>query len=199
MKVVTRIITLAIGVCLILSLSACGKTQTKSKNSTEQAQTAVSDALVVYFSATGTTKGAAEKIAAITNADLYEIVPAEPYSEEDLNYNDDESRTSIEMNDPKARPEIGGKAISLEEYSVVYLGYPIWHGDAPRIMSTFVENHDFNGITVIPFCTSGGSGLGESGSHLAKQAGSGSWLAGERFGGSVTDKELQSWIDGLQR
>lgn len=224
MKVQSKSIALTIGLCFVMALSACGKTETISNESTEQTQNDATEAsetskqsdrsedntsktdtqdterdvLVVYFSATGTTKGVAEKIAAITNADMYEIIPAEPYSDEALNYNDDASRTTIEMNDPDARPEIGSEAISLEGYSVVYIGYPIWWGDVPRIVSTFVESYNFDGITVIPFCTSGGSGIGESGSHLAELTGSGNWLAGQRFSGNVSKEELQSWIDGLQ-
>lgn len=103
----------------------------------------------------------------------------------------------MEMDDPDARPEIGSETISMEGYSTVYLGYPIWWGEAPRIMSTFVESHDFDGITVIPFCTSGGSGIGRSGDNLAEQAGNGTWLSGERFNGSVSEPEIQEWIEGL--
>jgi flavodoxin len=153
--------------------------------------------LVVYFSATGNTKAVAEKIASIENADLYEIVPADPYTEEDLDYNDSNSRTTIEQNDPSARPEIGSAPISLDSYSSIYIGYPIWWGDAPRIMSTFVESYDFDGRTVIPFCTSGSSGIGDSGRNLEELAGTGNWLQGERFTKNVSDNELQNWIDGL--
>lgn len=177
--------------------TAEGMPESESPGNTLHAEETAGGTLVVYFSATGTTKGAAEKIAAITAADIYEIIPAEPYSGEDLNYNDEKSRASNEMKDPDARPEIGGKTISFEGYSTIYLGYPIWWGDAPRIMSTFAESYDFEGITVIPFCTSGGSGIGESGRHLAEQAGSGNWLTGQRFSGNVSEEELRSWIDGL--
>ena len=119
-----------------------------------------STVLVVYFSATGTTRGVAERIAALTGADLLEIIPAQPYTTEDLNYNDRSTRASAEQNTPDARPEIAND-ISLEGYTTVYLGYPIWWGQAPRIMSTFVESHDFTGITVnwrvfiqeVPLCT----------------------------------------------
>ena len=104
----------------------------------------------------------------------------------------------MEMNDPDARPEIGSETISLEGYSTLYIGYPIWRGEAPRIMSTFVESYDFDCITVIPFCTSGSSGMGESGDNLAQLAGSGTWLAGERFSGSVSEEELKEWIESVQ-
>ena len=156
------------------------------------------DTLVVYFSATGTTKGVAEKIAAATDADMYEIVPAEPYSSADLDWNDDDSRTTTEMNDKNARPEIGSGDVSLEGYSRVYIGYPVWWGDAPRIMSTFVEKYDFEGKTVIPFCTSGGSGIGKSGDNLKEQAGSGNWLAGDKLDSGISEDELKTWINGLE-
>lgn len=155
--------------------------------------------LVAYFSATGNTKGVAEQIAEYTGGDLYEIVPAEPYTAADLDYGNDQSRTSLEMNDPDARPEIGSEEISLGEYTTLYLGYPIWHGQAPRIMSTFVESYDFGGLTVIPFCASGGSGIGSSAQTLAEQAGGGNWLAGQRFSGGVSDADLQAWIEDLQQ
>ena len=154
--------------------------------------------LVVVFSATGTTRGVAEKIAEIEDADLYEILPAEPYTSDDLNWNDKNSRTTIEMHDPDARPAIGSEEVTLDGYRTVYIGYPIWWGDAPRILSTFVEAHDFDGITVIPFCTSGSSGIGRSGKNLAEQAGNGNWLEGKRFPGGVTEEELRSWIATLK-
>ena len=153
-----------------------------------------SGVLVVYFSATGTTRGVAEKIAALTGADLAEIVAARPYSSEDLNYSDSSTRATVEQNTPDARPEIAAE-ISLDGCTKVYLGYPIWWGQAPRILSTFVESHDFTGITVIPFCTSGSSDIGQSGDTLAVQAGSGNWLPGRRFAGDVPAEELTEWIN----
>lgn len=153
---------------------------------------------MVYFSATGSTRGVAEKIATATGGDIYEIVPAKAYTAEDLDYHNSQSRTSLEMEDVASRPEIGGDTISLDGYSTLYLGYPIWHGQAPRIMSTFVENHDFDGITVIPFCTSGGSGIGSSSSQLGELAGSGTWVTGERFNSNVSDTSLKAWIDSLE-
>lgn len=154
--------------------------------------------LVVYFSATGTTKGVAEKIAGITGADTYEIKAAQEYTDADLNWNDSSSRSTKEQNDSSARPEIGSDAVSLDGYTTIYIGYPIWWGEEPRIMDTFVESHNFDGITLIPFCTSGGSGIGRSGQNLADNAGSGTWLDGKRFDGGVSENELKSWIDGLQ-
>ena len=149
--------------------------------------------LVVYFSATGTTRGVAERIAALTGADLIEIIPAQPYTAEDLNYNDRSTRATVEQNTPDARPEIASD-ISLDGYTTIYLGYPIWWGQAPRIMSTFVESHDFAGITVIPFCTSGSSDISQSDDTLAGQAGSGNWLQGRRFDANVSDDTLLAWI-----
>ena len=162
------------------------------------APAAHSDVLVAYFSATGTTKGVAEKIAAITGGDLYEIIPAELYSDADLNYNDSSSRSTKEQNDKSVRPEIGSGDISLEGYTTVYLGFPIWWGEEPRILDTFVEKYSFEGITVIPFCTSASSGIGRSGPNMEALAGSGTWLDGKRFGGNVQETELQSWIEGMK-
>ena len=163
-----------------------------------QAPAAHSDVLIAYFSATGTTKGVAERIASVTGGDLYEIQAADPYTEDDLNYNDDNSRSTKEQNDKSVRPEIGSEEISLEGYTTIYLGFPIWWGEEPRILDTFVEKYNFEGITVIPFCTSGGSGIGKSGPNMEALAGSGSWLQGERFDGNVSEEELQSWIESLK-
>ena len=159
---------------------------------------AESDTLVIYFSCTGTTRGVAEKLAKVTGADLYEIVPAVPYTEEDLNYSDRSTRASFEQDHPDTRPEIGGEDVDLAGYSTIYIGYPIWWGEEPRILCTFVESHDFTDKTVIPFCTSGSSGIGHSGDDLAKLAGTGNWLKGARHSGSISENELQSWVNGLK-
>ena len=220
-----KIIPLLIAVLLVMGLTACGSDKRSdtaeksvsaeandakeqdendktSENTTAEAETepshAGSDVLVIYFSATGTTRGVAEKIAAVTGADVYEIKAAQEYTADDLNYNDPESRTTLEQNDSSVRPEIGSEDISLDGYSVIYMGYPIWWGEEPRIMDTFVESHSFDGITVIPFCTSGGSGIGRSGKNLADNAGSGNWLDGQRFGSGASQEEIESWINGLQ-
>ena len=162
------------------------------KASAEPAQE--NKSMVVVFSCTGTTKGVAEKIAALAGAELVDLVPAQPYTAEDLNYNDRSTRATVEQNTPDARPEIAGD-ISLDGVTTLYLGYPIWWGQAPRVMSTFVESHDFTGITVVPFCTSGGSGAGRTGETLGEQAGTGTFLGATRFSSGVSDNELQSWID----
>lgn len=173
-----------------------GQTEEQSQNADTDASTGA-DTIVVYFSATGTTKGVAERIASVTNADIFELIPAEPYSDADLDWNDSGSRTTIEMNDPDVRPAIANDTVDLESYTTVYIGYPIWWGDAPRMMSTFVEAHDFDGKTVIPFCTSGGSGIGRSGSNLASQAGSGNWLEGGRLDAGISESEIQDWINDM--
>jgi len=160
--------------------------------------TSSKDVLIVYFSATGTTKGIAEKIAGITGADTYEIKAAQEYSDADLNWNDSDSRSTKEQNDSSARPEIGSEAVSLDGYSTIYIGYPIWWGEEPRIMDTFVESYNFDGITMIPFCTSSSSGIGRSGQNLADNAGSGTWIDGKRFGAGASEDEIRSWIEGLQ-
>ncbi len=153
---------------------------------------------MVVFSATGTTKGVAKKIAAVTGADFYEIIPALVYSDADLNYNDSSSRSTKEQNDKNARPAIGSDTLDLSGYKTIYIGFPIWWGEEPRIMDTFVESYNFDGITLIPFCTSGSSGIGRSGSNMESLAGSGTWLDGIRFSGNVSEDDLKSWIDGLQ-
>ena len=164
-----------------------------AEESGEEAE-AQSETLVVCFSATGTTRGVAERIAALTGADLAEIVPVQPYTAEDLNYNDRSTRATVEQNTPDARPEIANE-ISLDGYTTVYLGYPIWWGQAPRILSSFVESHDFTGITVIPFCTSGGSGAGRTGETLGEQAGTGTFLPSTRLSAGISEADLQKWID----
>ena len=153
--------------------------------------------LVAVFSATGTTKGVAEKIAALEDADLYEILAAEPYSEADLNWNDRSSRTTKEQNDAAVRPAIASDPLDLSGYERIYVGYPIWWGEEPRILDTFVESYDFGTITMIPFCTSASSGIGRSGKNLAEHAKGGNWLDGRRFSGGVSESDLADWIKGL--
>ena len=172
----------------VVTSEAASNTNDKSADDTSSEETGSSKensgVLVVYFSATGTTKGVAEKIAGITDADL--------------NWNDSNSRSTKEQNDSAARPEIGSDAISLDGYTTIYIGYPIWWGEEPRIMDTFVESYSFDGITMIPFCTSSSSGIGRSGQNLADNAGSGTWLDGKRFGAGASEDEIRSWIEGLQ-
>ena len=163
----------------------------------EEAAAPSSRILVVYFSATGTTKGVAEKLAEVLSADLYEIVPEVPYTDADLNWNDRGSRTSKETDDPACRPAIAGELPDLTGYDTVLIGYPIWWGDVPRIVSNFVENVDLSGKTLAVFFTSGSSGLGSSMKHLEEQSGAGEWLEGKRFTGRTTVEELAEWTRSL--
>lgn len=153
--------------------------------------------LVAYFSATNTTAGVANTVADCLNADLYEIAPENPYTSADLDYHDDNSRSTIEMNDPDSRPAISGSVENMEQYDIVFIGYPIWWGEAPRILSTFAESYDFSGKTVVPFCTSGGSGVGSSATNLEKLTSGATWLSGTRFNGSDSRSAVAEWINGL--
>ena len=174
-----------------------GATQ-KAEAQTAPTETTGSTVLDAYFSATGTTKGVAERLASAVGGDLYEIVPAEPYSDADLNWNDRESRSTKEQNDKSARPGIASDTIDLSGYTTIYVGFPIWWGEEPRILDTFVESYDFSGKTMIPFCTSSSSGIGSSGRNLEQLTSGATWLDGARFGGSVSEDELRAWADGLQ-
>ena len=175
-----------------------GENESSSAAPSEELPADRKEVLVVYFSATGTTRGVAERIAKLTDADIYEIGPAEPYSDADLNYSDSSSRPTKEQNDKSARPAIASEALDLAGYTTVYIGFPIWWGEEPRIMDTFVESYDFTGITLIPFCTSISSGIGRSGPNMEALAGSGTWLDGRRFSGSVSESDLQAWIESLK-
>lgn len=156
-----------------------------------------SSRLVVYFSCTGATERIAQWIAQKAGADLYEIIPQTPYTQADLDYTDPSSRTSLESADPSARPAIQGDIEHIEQYDVIFLGYPIWNGEAPRILSTFVEGHELSGKTLVPFCTSGGSGFADSDSALQSAAADALWLEGERFSSSATQQEVEAWLSGL--
>ena len=208
-----KVIVLLAIIALTLALASCGSNQNNSQNettkssetsssksskateetTTEQNETDNSGkTLVVYFSATGTTKGVAEKIAEYTKADIYEITAKVPYTDADLDWNDSESRTTKEQNDKTVRPEISSKKLNLDGYSTIYIGFPIWWGEEPRIMDTFVESYDFNGKTMIPFCTSGGSDIGSSGDNLKTNAKSGEWKQGERLDSS---SDIEAFVE----
>lgn len=154
--------------------------------------------LVAYFSATGSTRGVAEHIADIVGADLFEIAPEKPYTGADLDYRDASSRASREQDDPAARPAIHGEVEDMGQYGVVFLGYPIWHGQAPKIISTFLEGCDLSGKTDIPFCTSGGSGIDGSEGALNALAPQARWRSGERFGAGASREAVKDWVDGLE-
>lgn len=153
--------------------------------------------LVAYFSATNTTEGVAKQIADSLSADIYEIVPEQPYTDADLDYNDDNSRSTIEMNDSSARPAISGSVEDMEQYNIVFIGYPIWWGEAPRIISTFMESYDFSGKTIVPFCTSGGSGVGASATNLETLTNGATWLSGTRLNGGSSRDIIVEWVNGL--
>lgn len=221
-----KILTVILSVCMLMTLAACGSSGTgnssqvtsgsnEGNNSSSTGTATVADSattadaanstnstsenktLVVYFSATGNTKNVAQHIKSGLSADIYEIVAAQPYTSDDLNYNNDKSRSTVEMNDKNARPAISGSVSNWSQYDTIYIGYPIWWGEAPRILDTFVETYDFAGKTVIPFCTSASSGLGSSASTLEKLAGTGSWMSGKRFSGSESQDDVINWVNSL--
>lgn len=212
-----KTITILLVAFLMFALPACGKkTESSSKtnkSTTKQSETKSSTTsssersektdgnskvLVAYFSCTGTTKSVAESISSEISSDLYEIKPKDPYTDADLDYSDDESRCSKENNDPSVRPAILGSVESMSDYDIVFIGYPIWWGEAPRIVSTFMESYDFSGKTVIPFCTSSSSGIGESGSKLEELTSGAKWLSGRRFDGGNSQSTIVSWVNGLK-
>ncbi len=190
-----RLTALLMSLALALGLAGCS-----APSSLEGVD--LDNALVVYFSATGNTGEAAGYIASITGADVFEIVPADPYTSEDLTWTDPESRVSTEHD-----ARVAGETVTVEltqttpdnwdSYDTVFIGYPIWWGEAAWPVDTFVQSNDFTGKTVIPFCTSASSSLGESGQLLAELAGAGDWLEGQRFRSSVSESDVQTWLDGL--
>ena len=149
--------------------------------------------LVVYFSATGNTKAVAEEISRLTGADLYEIVPADPYTDADLNYNNNDCRANQEMNDTSARPAIGSGVIDVSPYDIVFVGYPIWRGTMPRIINTFLDTYDLSGKTVLPFCTSGSSGITQSVSDFRAAEPGADVRDGLRASGA-NDSSIENWI-----
>ena len=153
--------------------------------------------MVAYFSCTGNTEKVAGYVAEALDVSAYEIVPETPYTSADLNYSDSSTRATREQNDPNARPGISGKVENMDEYDIIFLGYPIWWGQAPKIIYTFVESYDLSGKTIVPFCTSGSSGIGSSAVNLSKSAPNAEWLSGNRFSGSTTKELVAKWVDGL--
>lgn len=155
-----------------------------------------SKSLVLYFSATGNTKVVAEYIQEIIDSDIIEIIPQQEYTAEDLNYSNDNCRANVEQNDDSARPEISN-TMNMEEYDVIYLGYPIWWGDVPKIILTLLDSYNLDGKTVIPFCTSGGSGISQSINTLKEYNENINWVEGRRFSNTSTKEDVQSWINEL--
>lgn len=222
-----KLLTIFLTAAMALSFAACSNSETSSAQVTDNSQNtsqaenkdeqsaAVSDTanddtsvennnsseggkiLVAYFSATNNTEGVAQKLAEGLGADIYEIIPEQPYTDDDLDYNDSGSRSSVEMNDPSARPAISGTVENMEQYDVVLIGYPIWWGEAPRIMSTFIESYDFSGKTLAAFCTSASSGFGSSDKALRSAASGATWLEGERFSASASQEDILAWANGL--
>lgn len=153
--------------------------------------------LVAYFSATGNTREIALALRDSLGADLYEIVPQEAYTGDDLNYSDDDCRANREQNDPEARPALAEVPEFSEEYDLVFLGYPIWWGQAPKVMYTFLESWDFGDATIVPFCTSGSSDIGSSAEPLQALAPEANWLEGRRFGAGTPASDLEAWVAEL--
>ena len=152
----------------------------------------MSKKLVAYFSASGTTKEAAKRLAKAAGADLFEIRPAIPYTSADLNWMDKKSRSSVEMNDPDSRPEITETMPNMADYNTVFIGFPIWWYVAPHIIHTFLESYDFTGKTLVPFATSGGSGMGRTVDELRKLFPNADWKTGKVVNG-VSDQALAAW------
>ena len=157
----------------------------------------MSKALVAYFSASGVTEKVAEKLAGTIGADLYEIKPEQAYTDADLNWQDKQSRSSVEMNDRSSRPAIGNKVENIEQYDAVFVGFPVWWYREPSIVDTFMEAYSFDGKTVIPFATSGGSGLGDSAKNMQELAKGAKVVDGKRFGSGASEDELGAWAKAL--
>ena len=216
-----KLTALLLSVVLVLSLAACGSankpasstTQPETSAPTEQPESSstapaesepetqpeTGKTLVVYYSASGNTARVAKDIAEAAGADLFEIVPTEVYTSEDLNWTNPDSRVSREHDDESLRdvPLTTTEVPDWDSYDTVFIGYPIWWGIAAWPVDTFVKNNDFTGKTVIPFATSSSSGMGQSGSLLADMAGTGEWQEGQRFSSSVSSDDVQSWVNGL--
>lgn len=184
---------------LLFTLTGCG-TAVSSDNlpsASEQEDMMDNTILIAYFSATGTTKQVAEQAADILNADLYEIIPEVPYTEKDLTYYTG-GRADQKQDDPDVRPAISRSVEDMNKYDTVLLGYPIWHGQAPRIISTFLESYDFSGKTIIPFCTSHSSGIGSSADNLHDLCpDTVNWLEGQKFGSGAGEDEIRQWIEAM--
>ncbi len=154
----------------------------------------MSKVLVAYFSASGVTAKAAQKLAKAAKGDLFEIKPEKPYTSADLNWNDKNSRSSVEMNDRSCRPAIASKLDNMADYDVVFVGFPVWWYREPSIIDTFIESYDFGGKTVIPFATSGGSGLGETAKNLQALAPAAKVVEGKKLSAMATEAEIENWV-----
>ena len=188
----------ALGMSLTLALGLTGCNTASLPDDLELGNT-----LVVYFSATGNTENAARAIAEQLDADLFEITPADPYTSADLNWNDPESRVSVEHAQKEAGtlqpvPLANATPDNWSSYDTVFIGYPIWWFEAAWPVESFVQANDFTGKTVIPFCTSASSGIGNSGKLLAQAAGTGTWLDGQRFSSGISESDIRSWLAALE-
>ena len=207
--IIIVIICIVIGciLCFVLSnrtsenSSSNSTDNTNENNENQISETALGDnILVVYFSAQNHTEAVAEKIASNLDADIFEIIPVDEYTSEDLDWTDDNSRVSREHEDESLRDvELQSTEVSnWDSYDTVLIGYPIWWGIAAWPVDSFVKANDFNGKTVIPFCTSSSSGIGESGELLANEANGGNWLEGYRFNSNPSDSDIDTWTDSLK-
>lgn len=177
---------------MVFLFSNCTNAQTKQTG--KEMKT-----LVTYFSATGTTKAAAEKLAKITDSDIYEIKPETLYTDADLDWHDKQSRSTIEMQDKSSRPEIADKNVKIENYDTIYIGFPIWWYIAPTIINTFLESYDFSGKTVILFATSGGSGFGKTLENLKGSCSSNTTIKeGKVFIGNPTEADIETWVKSMK-
>ena len=181
-------IMLTLAVVMTMSFAVCAQDKGDSNMQTENKP------LVVYFSATGTTAEAARTIADVTGGTLYEIVPQHAYTSDDLDWNDRQSCSSLEMNDPQARPALKDTKLDVTTYDVIFIGYPIWWDQAPRIINTFIESHDLKGKTLVPFATSGGSGISNSVKELRKAYPDLEWQDGKLLNG-VSRNAIQNWAE----
>lgn len=194
-----KISSLFLIVGLLFALAGCSTSPASTESSTsdsevDQEEPVENTILVAYFSATGTTEQVAQQAAEILGADIYEIVPEEPYTEADLAYYTG-GRADQEQDDPSARPAINGGVEDISQYDTVLLGSPIWHGQAPRIISTFLESYDFAGKTIIPFCTSHSSGVASSADNLHDLCpDTVTWAEGTRFASGASKEEIESWL-----
>lgn len=201
-KALTFVLTAVFALSLLTgcqSNNETTQTNEQSQNTETETSNQSGKTLVVYYSATGNTKAVAEMIAEETNGDLFEIQPQDPYSDEDLNWTDENSRVTREYeNEDERNVELVSTTVdNWEDYDTVFVGYPIWWGIAAWPVNTFVENNDFDSKTVVPFCTSSSSGLGQSGELLAQAAGSGDWQEGQRFQSRTSASEAQEWLNEL--
>lgn len=169
-----------------------------AQNKGEKHMQAERKPLVVYFSATGTTANAARMIADVTGGQLFEIVPKQNYTSDDLDWNNRQSRSSVEMNNPKARPALKGTDVDLAAYDVIFIGYPIWWNQAPRIINTFIESYDLKGKTLVPFATSGGSGINNSVKELENTYPDLDWKEGKLLNGTSRNA-IQNWVGDIMK